>query len=712
MITIRIPNPIRARRAKDPHQRDLSTSPNIPNPQPPTMPPKKPDPAQQTLSFFARRPLPPSSSQIATSDPFEPLNRSSRAPSLAPTAPPPRVLAVDIPASTLRPIAFRVFTKKHNLTLKSDALSLLCGFIGRRCGADWRDSGSGEKLLDEIAKQWKRNEGAGKILVDGGDALKGVLKGIEVAGREAKGRTPGLSRSTSFDFSAGEMIPSSMLMGGDPESQDVEMMSEEVRDSLEGVDPTEYLRIVDVFEMPKLMYNASRRIFERHPRPSLFPPPAAKTALFRHRYNLIHARLLRNESFMAPTYEKKTSTSTKKSYKLTPISALLGRYNQDFMLFGMLSITPSGTLSLYDPTGEVSLDLTYCHPNDTVWLCPGMLILLNGTYEESEHFTVFAAISPPIETRAQSAEIFGHVDFLGTGVPLDFSISGGGPQGRAMRKIEKALTDPVWLIASDVHLDQSPTLSLLRGMLTKHAEKPPQVIILCGPFSSAPLASREYKACFDSLAAVFAEFPGICEESTLLLVPADSDPWTMPTTTPVLPRPPLPKALITRVMRTVKRTRAVSNPVRIAYFTSEVVVVRDDVQARLRRNAVRVGVGEKGERDEMEVDDDDAPSHSPSHDASSPSTTTTATAPLDTPQLTTRKLVKTLLDQSTLSPFPLTVRPVLTDFASHALSLYPLPSTVVMADAGVEQYRVTYEGCHVLNPGSLGEERVCVGVLE
>lgn len=65
-----------------------------------------------------------------------------------------------------------------------------------------------------------------------------------------------------------------------------------------------------------------------------------------------------------------------------------------------------------------------------------------------------------------------------------------------------------------------------------------------------------------------------------------------------------------------------------------------------------------------------------------------------------RKLVKTILDQGYLSPFPLSDRPVFWDHAG-ALQLYPLPTALVLMDPEAPPFAVTYEGCHVMNPGSL-----------
>jgi hypothetical protein len=96
------------------------------------------------------------SSVPPSSDPFQPvpssiLNRQPRQQS------PATFLPVQIELSHFRPIAFRIFTKKHNLTLKSDALAVLAEYIGRKCGSEWRILG--EPILDEVARAWARAEG-------------------------------------------------------------------------------------------------------------------------------------------------------------------------------------------------------------------------------------------------------------------------------------------------------------------------------------------------------------------------------------------------------------------------------------------------------------------------------------------------------------------------------------------------------------------------
>src|SRR6478735_8075566 len=61
--------------------------------------------------------------------------------------------------------------------------------------------------------------------------------------------------------------------------------------------------------------------------PSLLPPASHKTALFRNRYNVIHQRLLRNESFQssavaaarAPSLRRTSSSvQPENAHKITP----------------------------------------------------------------------------------------------------------------------------------------------------------------------------------------------------------------------------------------------------------------------------------------------------------------------------------------------------------------------------------------------------------
>ena len=102
------------------------------------------------------------SSSPAFGTPLHPLPNGTRRPLPPPPAFKPQIatiLPILLPPPTLRPLAFRTFTKKHNLTLNSSALQALATFIGRHCGSAWREEGTGEKVLEEVAKVWKAENG-------------------------------------------------------------------------------------------------------------------------------------------------------------------------------------------------------------------------------------------------------------------------------------------------------------------------------------------------------------------------------------------------------------------------------------------------------------------------------------------------------------------------------------------------------------------------
>ncbi|CAK7264656.1 DNA-directed DNA polymerase epsilon, subunit B [Sporothrix epigloea] len=131
----------------------------------------------------------PFSSSPAFATPLHPMRpfvpgeaRSAAATILATTvaaaAAKPTILPIILPPATLRPLAFRTFTKKHSLTLKSSALQELATFIGRHCGSGWREEGLAEHVLEETAKSWK-NRNCGFIVDGASTELKEILKTLE-----------------------------------------------------------------------------------------------------------------------------------------------------------------------------------------------------------------------------------------------------------------------------------------------------------------------------------------------------------------------------------------------------------------------------------------------------------------------------------------------------------------------------------------------------
>ena len=76
--------------------------------------------------------------------------------------------------------------------------------------------------------------------------------------------------------------------------------------------------------------------------------------------------------------------SAQQAYKLTPIANLLGRSGSNHLLLGMLTNSPTGLLTISDLTGSITLEIQHARPvpEDGAWFTPGMIVLVDGMYEE------------------------------------------------------------------------------------------------------------------------------------------------------------------------------------------------------------------------------------------------------------------------------------------------------------------------------------------
>lgn len=733
--------------------------------------------------------------------------------SKAPEPSKPSILPIILPPTTLRPLAFRTFTKKHSLTLSSSALQALATFIGKHCGSGWREEGLAEKVLDEAAKSWKKNFG-GVIVPGEGDGFKGILRTLEQSMSGGRPSQQGvLSRQGSFGFDnidgdTAESISMHRAMSREDSEASFRLPApgnNDEGDTTGSEDPRKWLKVVGAFEQPRLIYNVNHKHFEAATNaPSLLPDPSHKTHLFRHRYNLVYQRLLRNESFQSSSVASARTSSLQRSmsntatsqqaYKLTPIANLLGRGGSNHLLLGLLKISPTGVLTLNDLSGSIAVDIQHARPvpEDGAWFTPGMIVLVDGIYEEEgsrtrprldDNFGVggivggkivaFSVGGPPCERREITIGVsstgkhghanvgggFGWVDFLGVGSER--------ATGSAMRKMEtRVLTKAPpqglaegrarMVICGEAELDNAKTLQALKRVLglyaAEQAGQTPMVVVLMGNFVRYAVmtggtsgGSIEYKEYFDSLASAVSEYPTMLQNTTFVFVPGDNDPWASTFSAgaaTALPRKSVPDLFTSRIKRAFATARSEAekltgkkadgeaiwstNPARLTLFgpAQEIVLFRDDMSGRLRRNALRfqppqagtqsepeakIVSDQKMDRDARAVEEgqesskgtevDRAVETAESHIPTS-KTHETANSRVLSDLQTTRKLVKTILDQGYLSPFPTSDRPVLWDYAG-ALQLYPLPTALVLMDPEAPPFAVTYEGCHVMNPGPL-----------
>ncbi|KAL1954929.1 hypothetical protein VTO42DRAFT_429 [Malbranchea cinnamomea] len=728
-----------------------------------------------------------------------------------------QVLPVLLSPSSLRPLVFRIFTKRHDLTVTSTTLQLLSTFIGKHCGSGWREEGLAEPVLDEIAKIWKKS-GGGAIVEDGQKGLlSAILRNIQpklsggrLCRRESDPRMR--PKGLTSDPSASLATPDSGITYMTDDRGKIFVSGRDILNHgytlttryQNSIDLRRWMNIVNAFRQPHFTYNAQTKQLERSPNsPSLFPPSSSRTAAFRDRYNIIHQRLLRNDAFqptsLLPSSVRRGHRS--QSFKLTPIANLQGRSGTSHLLLGLLTVTPTGDMSLTDLTGTIVLDL--CHaktvPEDNSWLAPGMIVLVDGMYEDEElasgsallgndgiggvidgKFLGFSIAGPPCERRDISlglgsrgnehpvlGQSFGWTDSLGVRGDFVSRMSliekecvqrkqQDGPHGMRSQIV----------IMSEVNLDLARSREAIKTVLNSYIsladERLPIVFLVIGNFASRAVmggqgtgGSIEYKEIFDSLASVLSDFPRLLKNSTFIFVPGDNDLWDSSFSagaTTSIPKMPIPEMFTSRVRRAFhlanneslspgsgSRGEAIwsTNPTRLSFFgpLRELVVFRDNISGRLRRTSLNFTKSDSPDRNlptcgychqnadgnpngvRLNVDnvdgeeaahcDSEIPRNFPSHVAECKASRQQAAKPHLS---AVRKLIKTVLDQSFLAPFPPRIRPVLWDYAS-SLHLYPLPTALVLADPEVEPFTVTYEGCHVMNPGSLLSE-TCTGVIK
>jgi DNA polymerase epsilon subunit 2 len=233
---------------------------------------------QPTTPFFGlNKQIPPSSSALLSSSPAFGTPALPLKPFAAATTTKHAILPIILPPATLRPLAFRAFTKKHSLTLTSSALQELASFIGRHCGSGWREEGLAEKVLEEVAKSWKNRNGG--VIVDGASPeLRDILKTLEgsMSGGKIITGAKGLSRQNSLLLEAErETDLSNTRLGLRPalaltreDSQSSMGMSglgmEEEEQEEDGLnDVRKWVKVVDGFQQPRLIYNIGKRHFER-----------------------------------------------------------------------------------------------------------------------------------------------------------------------------------------------------------------------------------------------------------------------------------------------------------------------------------------------------------------------------------------------------------------------------------------------------------------
>ncbi|KNC49969.1 DNA polymerase epsilon subunit 2 [Thecamonas trahens ATCC 50062] len=428
------------------------------------------------------------------------------------------------------------------------------------------------------------------------------------------------------------------------------------------------LRVVSAYEFPRLVYSATRETMQVEPANAskVMTTPQAKADIFRNQYRSIHSRVLRNKLFMPPFLHRASSTAApSQHFSLTAIDSLRASGERCCVL-GLLVRLPSGEYGLEDLVGTVTISLASAQLTSGMFT-ENTFVLAEGVMVDSVFDVEYLAMPPPEKAPASMLALGSAVDPYG----------GALSATDAARVAAAQADDPSDLIVlSDVWLDKPETYARLRVLFEGFADLEPAGFVFIGNFTSVPYASlrtvsdkpgapqrspldvlRHY---FDALAELIAQFPALVASSQFVFVPGADDPGLGR----VLPRPPLPP-VVRGKLSDLSCVTFTTNPCRLWLYSQVITVFREDLVNKLRRHCVL-----------------------------KPTTTET--------NLMHEHVVKTLVDQAHLLPLPLHAAPRYWPHA-HALTNYPLPDVLVLADS-YEQYKSAYEETIAFNPSSFGTD--------
>jgi DNA polymerase epsilon subunit 2 len=382
-----------------------------------------------------------------------------------------------------------------------------------------------------------------------------------------------------------------------------------------------------------------------------------------HRYALIHQRILRHELFRPTDLGHSRSSKAVLQHKLTPVESLLGKSSAQtasstLLLLGILIQIEEGQYYLEDPSGQVLLSFQDCIAVDGFFVTESCILLVEGNFQDGILY-VQRMGHPLLETRETSLksiqqQVF-HPSF-------------------ALKNNTMPESDSSIVLLADLHLDQPSVLQQLEGLLATYENYSPyRLPLFCfqGNFLSTDPALRSsnqntsIRQALEELATLIAKYPNLARNAHFVLVPGPNDGVGH-----VLPLPPLtaPQSFGQKVTH----VHWGSNPTRITWSGREMVVFRYDLLHLLQREQVLLQ--EKATPEEL--NDEDAMHRRQPH----------------------CRLVKTILDQGHLVPVQNV--PVYWNY-DHALSLYPLPDSLVLAGDASSAYHEVYGGCDVIHPGSL-----------
>ncbi|GLI68639.1 hypothetical protein VaNZ11_013000, partial [Volvox africanus] len=466
-----------------------------------------------------------------------------------------------------------------------------------------------------------------------------------------------------------------------------------------GVQQVELVEFTDAFSVPRLAFDpVQRKLYLNSKTRHIHASAESKHQVYLQRLLLIQQRLQRSRMFQQNHLLLPDSINRAPSVQLTDLQSLMGVFGVTRYVLGCISRSEDGRYVLEDTTGAVPLDLTAAE-TAAGFFTENCVVIAEGAMAHDGAFHVRALGLPPTEPRsalplaAQRLNIWGGA---GGGVGPD-------SEAGAMLALEEAQRGPMdrIVVLANVWLDRQEVLDSLHTLMAGFSGVPtvPAMFVLMGNFHSraggggdAMLGGCDVdygimRELFGQLAGLIDQYPRLRAESRFVFVPGPDDPGPGA----ILPQPPLPRCLTGELRRVLPNAVFTSNPVRLRYATQRIVLFRHDLQRRLRRRSLLPLAGA--------VDGTTATAAAAATTSGSPSAAPAAAAG-PSPTALWGHLSLTLLQQGHLAPLPLLGQPVYWQYDS-AMSLYPLPDAVILADATAGQEDFVHDGCHVINPGCL-----------
>lgn len=590
-------------------------------------------------------------------------------------------LPVKLLPVNLRPTAYRILSKKHGLNIQTEALKVLTEVISHKFGSDWKGSLS-QQYLEEIAKQWKNLD---KGLFIDGNGLKELVK----------------------QMNNEEISKKKVITVNDTDEENKENMEVE-EEELQWQD---YVKVINPTEQPNYKFDKQKKQFRLHPSSKMSSFSSANIDYFNNRYTLLRDRLSRNEVFQKTNYQSISNLKSKKASKeITLVKNIIGKNGQDFIIFGLLSKNFQGNYVIEDSSDSIELNFDQAQKTHDAFYTLGMFLTVEGIYSQyNDHsnngiFHVVNIGHPPAEKREQSLETYGQIDFLNVNrenlnnlnhiskITKDFK--------RKLNRLEKLLDENRFIIlGSNLFLDDLKVMKGLRKLFNKlevELEEETTLVVslvLTGSFISKPINSSQssmssisdselYKSNFNNLANLVGEFPNIVKQIHFVLIPGPNDPWQSTfslgsSNLNYLPQPAVPSVFMNRLERLLPRghLKLGWNPVRVNYLSQEIVILKDDLISKFKRNDIvlKSDFNESNELISENANDN---------------------IPIKLKQA--RKLVKTLLDQGSLQPFSKDLK-LINPIYDYSLRIEPIPNVLILNESKFENFEVNYNACRVVN---------------